>query len=560
MFMFVLGAWIGAIVATIVMSLLCINKKEEEDMLERDCLLVSTDEEGNAVADLPITRVDNVEGIGRIANTKYAIGDTVYVDNNMKVVLVCVSSGITDEKELNISNAEIGTTIKDGTVVWRIERRLLVKQHIAELEGVVEENTNISAILNNLVADETISKIVLPKGTYNIENTININRPVMIEGVGAKATILNITCDVGFMVTTSYSPPFTLTNLGFKGTENNTLIQADRGAWGACFVVKNFYCTGFQNFCVAKSAFGVLVENGHILSNCKFTFTTHNDVVDNTNFSNVITFDRVIYIGSPNKSSCVFDFKNIIGVNISNCTVEKAEVLIKNQTTTRKVSVTDCWVEDVDYFVENITSDVAEVTIKHTQEVRLVAHIKGQTNSYFGREHYETYVESQLSGDNSSAYDKLLKETDTPFLERRVIGDGFDVPLISFNTNKGEIAVPVNIYKEVQKSVSGTSINLWSLFHYAGIAMLYKVYVYALYSDTSGVIYKAEVLSRNKDSFILIGFEKVFKGSWSTAQAEETCDCEITDKRNFTFASPNGYTFKKLEVYVEYKPLGESVT
>ena len=49
---------------------------------EQDKVFHEVLENGDKVIHLPMTRVNNVEGIGRIANAVYSVGEVVYVDNN----------------------------------------------------------------------------------------------------------------------------------------------------------------------------------------------------------------------------------------------------------------------------------------------------------------------------------------------------------------------------------------------------------------------------------------------------------------------------------------------
>ena len=522
----------------------------------------SVDEKNCGCVDAAITPSNLYNLLGcRKANTSYTLGEIVTCPYYPEFLLKCTVAGSTAAGSLDTTSATLGKVYTDGGVKWEV-----INFHVVSLpKGVVslseygvQENTDISIILNNLIANEAINKILLPQGTFNVNNTVNVNRAVIIEGAGAKNTTLNVTCQTGFFVTSSYQPVFTLSDVGFNGTGTNTLIEANKNGWGASFVVKNFECKGFQYFCIAKSAYNVLVENGRVLSNCKFKFTTYNDESDLTNFNNVIRFERVIYLGSPSKSTTIFETKNVIGMVVNACTFENAEVLFKNEATTNNVFVDECWIEDVDCLVENVSSK-GEFNFRNPQTVRAISMIKNQTNSYLGSNIYDKYTFSGLSADNSTIYNKLLNNTPETFLERRIIGESFDVPLVKFDTTKGEIAVPVNIYTETQKGVSEISKDLWALFNYAGIRMVYTIYFYGLYSDTSAVIYKAEVFSRNKDDFRIIHLEKAYKSSWSTAKAEENCTLTL-NKRTITFASPNANSFNKLEMVIEYKPLSGSIT
>lgn len=92
-------------------------------LLERDSVLVSTTKNGDPIVDLPFTRVNNVEGIGRSPNTAYAVGNVVYTDSNLSVALKCTQAGTTSNTELDISTKAVGDTITDGSVVWVVMAR-----------------------------------------------------------------------------------------------------------------------------------------------------------------------------------------------------------------------------------------------------------------------------------------------------------------------------------------------------------------------------------------------------------------------------------------------------
>lgn len=93
-------------------------------LLERDSVLVSTTENGAPIVDLPFTRVNNVEGIGRSPNTTYSAGNVVYTDSNLSVALKCVTAGTTSNTELDISTVSVGQSVEDGTVVWQVVSRV----------------------------------------------------------------------------------------------------------------------------------------------------------------------------------------------------------------------------------------------------------------------------------------------------------------------------------------------------------------------------------------------------------------------------------------------------
>ena len=90
---------------------------------EQDVVMFETKKNGDKVIKMPISRVNNIEGIGRSISTAYAVGDIIYVDNNKKVALKCTTAGTTSSSELNVSTASIGKVITDGTVKWQVCNR-----------------------------------------------------------------------------------------------------------------------------------------------------------------------------------------------------------------------------------------------------------------------------------------------------------------------------------------------------------------------------------------------------------------------------------------------------
>lgn len=92
-------------------------------ILERDCVLVSKDESGNTIIDMPVTRVNNVEGLGRNPGTAYSVGDVVMCSGSKQLQLICTTAGTTSTADLDISANNADDTINDGTVTWIVAKR-----------------------------------------------------------------------------------------------------------------------------------------------------------------------------------------------------------------------------------------------------------------------------------------------------------------------------------------------------------------------------------------------------------------------------------------------------
>ncbi len=92
-------------------------------IFEQDKVFYEEAENGDKIINLPITRANNVEGLGRSANTKFVAGEVVYVDNNKKIALKCIVGGTTGANELDVSSKAIGDTVTDGSVTWQVCNR-----------------------------------------------------------------------------------------------------------------------------------------------------------------------------------------------------------------------------------------------------------------------------------------------------------------------------------------------------------------------------------------------------------------------------------------------------
>lgn len=90
---------------------------------ERDVVLVSTNESNDTIIDMPVTRENCVEGLGRIRGTAYSVGDVVLCAGSMSLQLICTVAGTTSTDELDITGNAAGDSIVDGTVTWIVAKR-----------------------------------------------------------------------------------------------------------------------------------------------------------------------------------------------------------------------------------------------------------------------------------------------------------------------------------------------------------------------------------------------------------------------------------------------------
>lgn len=138
---------------------------------DADCALFSTDTLGNRYLVMPITRVENVYGVGRSLLSPYIEGDIVKVESNKSVELRCIQSGITSNSEINAYGKKFGDTIEDGTVVWEvIEKVMSVDENFADSGNITLET----------LSQGLIDQIV--EGVFNPDALLEVHGLMTSEG------------------------------------------------------------------------------------------------------------------------------------------------------------------------------------------------------------------------------------------------------------------------------------------------------------------------------------------------------------------------------------------
>lgn len=59
----------------------------------------------------------------RLPNTTYAVGDVMLHKSNLSVAIKCTTAGTTSNTELDISSNNVGDTVTDGSVAWKVIAR-----------------------------------------------------------------------------------------------------------------------------------------------------------------------------------------------------------------------------------------------------------------------------------------------------------------------------------------------------------------------------------------------------------------------------------------------------
>ena len=107
----------------------------------------------------------------RLPNATYKIDDVVYHKSNLSVALKCTTSGTTSNTELDISGKAVGSSVTDGSVVWKV-----VKRDLSDALNSLQSNVN-NALLKLLPVGTSIMYMggTVPDG-YLAEDGAAVNR------------------------------------------------------------------------------------------------------------------------------------------------------------------------------------------------------------------------------------------------------------------------------------------------------------------------------------------------------------------------------------------------
>ena len=148
-------------------------------IFEQDKVLYEEASNGDKTIIMPVTRANNVEGLGRSANTKFVAGEVVYVDNNKKIALKCIAGGTTGTGELDVSSKAIGDTVTDGSVTWQVCNRTSDVTSVNGQTGDVEIKDYVQSasidgttiVLTKADGTEVFLPIEIPQGGSTVSIT-----------------------------------------------------------------------------------------------------------------------------------------------------------------------------------------------------------------------------------------------------------------------------------------------------------------------------------------------------------------------------------------------------
>lgn len=255
---------------------------------ERDVVLVSTNENNDTIIDMPVTRENCVEGLGRIRGTAYSVGDVALCAGSQSLQLICTASGTTSINELDISANTEGDTITDGTVAWKVVKRnhdaelvaLALRMTTAESD-IVSTNGKLAPLIYNSAAAHN----AIFRGKYLGDHVTDEQWAAIKNGtfeglyIGDYWTINGVDYVIAafnYYLNTCWSPTVTANHVTIVPRKNMyTHVMNDTNVTTGAYVGSKMYSSGLNS---AKTTIANAFGSAHILTIRQFF---QNGVTDN---------------------------------------------------------------------------------------------------------------------------------------------------------------------------------------------------------------------------------------------------------------------------------------
>ena len=255
---------------------------------ERDVVLVSTNENNDTIIDMPVTRENCVEGLGRIRGTASSVGDVALCAGSQSLQLICTASGTTSINELDISANTEGDTITDGTVAWKVVKRnhdaelvaLALRMTTAESD-IVSTNGKLAPLIYNSAAAHN----AIFRGKYLGDHVTDEQWAAIKNGtfeglyIGDYWTINGVDYVIAAFndyLNTCWSPTVTANHVTIVPRKNMyTHVMNDTNVTTGAYVGSKMYSSGLNS---AKTTIANAFGSAHILTIRQFF---QNGVTDN---------------------------------------------------------------------------------------------------------------------------------------------------------------------------------------------------------------------------------------------------------------------------------------
>lgn len=430
--------------------------------------------------------------------------------------------------------------------------------------GIKNDNSeDISSKLNAVIGNTKISKIVFTKGSYTVNDTINIDRKIELDLNGSTITYTKEN-DALFDISTKYSIKPTIKNGYIIGTDTNTCFNLVRynestQAWG-CSV--NLYNLDVRRF--LKVIYALNIFNCEI-TDCTFSTngTYEIGVSDNSLMSNANCFKNCYFKAIDTQASYPsysFVLSKVVNMSFISCSFEQMNNVINN-TSCLAIKFYNCEFEQIS---GAIAKNKAGMIVNDSNHLIGISSIFEDVDYKYVPKN--TYTSNFIySNDNtvgtlrSKIRNAINKIRECSTLISTADGNN-SVPDVRLQQDKWEIHKPLNILRN-DSTEAGTTLTTNAYAIFAGqqneshILTIYNV-IYG--SDGDRQIWRSTWMEINNENFVDLETATCIKENiWSGSALNGNTLTETLNQNKYVATTSKQYA--TLTTIIKYEHVGNKI-
>lgn len=422
---------------------------------------------------------------------------------------------------------------------------------------------DISSKLNAVIGNTKISKLVFTKGSYTVNDTINIDRKIELDLNGSTITYTKEN-DALFDISTTYKIKPTIKNGYIIGTETNTCFNIVRyndstPAWGGSVNLYNLDVRGFLKVFYALNIF-----------NCEITgctFSTNGTyeigVSDNSLMSNANCFKNCYFKALNTQASYPsysFVLSKVVNMSFIGCSFEQMNNVISN-TSCNTIKFYNCEFEQIS---GAIAKNKAGMILNDSNHLIGISSVYEDVSYKYVPKN--TYNSNFIYSDDNAVGTLRSKIRNA---SNKIAGcttlvstaDGSNsVPDVRLDQDKWEIHKPLNILRN-DSTEAGTTLTTNAYPIFAGqqneshILTIYNI-IYGNGGDRQ--IWRSTWMEINNENFVDLEPATCLKENiWSGSALNGNTLTETLNQNKYVATTSN--TYAKLTTIIKYEHVGNKI-
>lgn len=422
---------------------------------------------------------------------------------------------------------------------------------------------DISSKLNAVIGNTKISKLVFTKGSYTVNDTIDINRKIELDLNGSTITYTKEN-DALFDISTTYKIKPTIKNGYIIGTDNNTCFNIVRynestPAWGGSVNLYNLDVRGFS-----KAIYALNIFNCEI-TDCTFSTngTYEIGVSDNSLMSNANCFKNCYFKALNTQASYPsysFVLSKVVNMSFIGCSFEQMNNVISN-TSCNTIKFYNCEFEQISGAIAKNKAGMILNDSNHLIGISSV--FEDVSYKYVPK---NTYTSNFIYSDDNAVGTLRSKIRNA---SNKIAGcttlvstaDGSNsVPDVRLDQDKWEIHKPLNILRN-DSTEAGTTLTTNAYPIFAGqqneshILTIYNI-IYGNGGDRQ--IWRSKWMEINNENFVDLETATCIKENiWSGSALNGNTLTETLNQNKYVATTSK--TYATLTTIIKYEHLGNKI-